>query len=42
MDDSFNSFLEHKRGAAMHTLESLMLLPVSMLSVLTVNMDSPL
>ena len=29
MDDSFNSFLELKRGAAMHTLESLMLLPVS-------------
>ena len=28
MDDSFNSFLELKRGAAMHTLESLMLLPV--------------
>ncbi len=29
MDDSFNSFLELRRGAAMHTLESLMLLPVS-------------
>ncbi|XP_064404393.1 uncharacterized protein LOC135349721 isoform X2 [Halichondria panicea] len=28
MDDSFNSFLELRRGAAMHTLESLMLLPV--------------
>jgi len=29
MDESFNSFLELKRGAARHTLESLMLLPVS-------------
>ncbi len=29
MDDSFNNFLELRRGAAMHTLESLMLLPVS-------------
>ena len=29
MDESFNKFLEMKRGAAMHTLESLMLLPVS-------------
>ena len=29
MDESFNRFLEMKRGAAMHTLESLMLLPVS-------------
>ena len=29
MDSSFNQFLELKRGAAMHTLESLMLLPVS-------------
>ena len=28
MDESFNSFLELKRGAARHTLESLMLLPV--------------
>ena len=28
-DESFNRFLELKRGAAMHTLESLMLLPVS-------------
>ena len=28
-DESFNKFLELKRGAAMHTLESLMLLPVS-------------
>ena len=29
MDETFNKFLELKRGAAMHTLESLMLLPVS-------------
>ena len=29
MDESFNRFLDMKRGAAMHTLESLMLLPVS-------------
>ena len=28
-DDSFGNFLEIKRGAAMHTLESLMMLPVS-------------
>ena len=28
VDESFNRFLEMKRGAAMHTLESLMLLPV--------------
>ena len=28
MDESFNRFLELKRGAAMHTLESLLLLPV--------------
>ena len=31
MDESFNRFIEMKRGAAMHTLESLMLLPVSTL-----------
>lgn len=31
MDESFNKFLEMKRGAAMHTLESLMLLPVRVL-----------
>lgn len=30
VDESFNRFLEMKRGAAMHTLESLMLLPVSL------------
>lgn len=30
MDESFNRFIEMKRGAAMHTLESLMLLPVSL------------
>lgn len=29
VEGSFNQFLEMKRGAAMHTLESLMLLPVS-------------
>ena len=29
MDESLNHFLEIKRGAAMHTLESLMMLPVS-------------
>ena len=28
-DESFNKFLKLKRGAAMHTLESLMLLPVN-------------
>ena len=27
-DESFSKFLDIKRGAAMHTLESLMLLPV--------------
>lgn len=31
LDESFNRFLEMKRGAAMHTLESLMLLPVSIM-----------
>jgi len=30
-DESFSKFLELKRGAARHTLESLMLLPVSSL-----------
>lgn len=30
-DESFSKFLELKRGAARHTLESLMLLPVSTL-----------
>ena len=34
VDESFNRFLEMKRGAAMHTLESLMLLPVSPLALL--------
>ena len=29
IDEAFNKLLELKRGAAMHTLESLMLLPVS-------------
>ncbi len=40
-DESFNKFLNVKRGAAMHTLESLMLLPVRDTVHVHVNITVP-